>query len=48
MWIGPSIGAELMRSRMQELERAAIEHHRTKRPGKSPRRPGPGTEACEH
>ena len=46
MWIGPSIRAELMRSRMQELERAAIEHHRTKRPRKSPRRPG--TEACEH
>ena len=39
MWIGPSIRAEMMRSRMEELRRAAIDHHPTKRPDKSPAPP---------
>ena len=45
--IGPVIRAEMMRSRMEELQRAAIEHHRTHRRSQSPRRPGPGPDPCE-
>jgi hypothetical protein len=48
MMMDPRFRTDLMRFRMEEIERAASEHHRAHRRTSSPRRPGAGHGPSEH